>query len=312
MKKYIQYCLLFLLTAISIVYFYIHRAQLTVLAQIELMELVKLTLVLFLFFVLTGYTFRLLVDLVGIKLSLLETVGLSILTNFGNYLGPARPGAVLKAAYLKSTKGLSYSYFGAVLAANSFVVFFMTGLVGLVLLVSLYLAGETVPALLGGACCVLIAVSFIPYGVKKIKIIPIAKLPSVIKKSLEGFSIIREQRVKLLYVCISFLGQFALSAILYIVAFAALEEPITFLSAMIIGVFTSVANFFTITPNNLGIQEIVSAYLLVITGYDFTTGVIGVSLIRIIHMLITFSLAPVFSYLLLKSTREEFEETAGR
>ena len=73
------------------------------------------------------------------------------------------------------------------------------------------------------------------------------------------------------------------------------------LSALVIGVFASMANLFTITPNNLGVQEAVIAYLLAVTGFDFTTGVIGAGLIRVIHMIITFVFTPVFTHYLLKS-----------
>ena len=83
--------------------------------------------------------------------------------------------------------------------------------------------------------------------------------------------------------------------------FRSLGVPIGFLSALVIGVFTAIANFFTITPNNLGIQEAVIAYLLSVTGFDFATGVIGAGLSRVIHMIITFSLAPLFMHTLFKS-----------
>lgn len=301
MKKYIQYLMLIIVTGVSAFYFYTHKEDLRILAEIQFLDVLLVAFVLLLFFSLTGYTFKLLVKLLGIELTFKETFGLSILTNFGNYLGPTRPGAALKALYLKSVKGLSYSHFAAVLAANTFIVFFMTGLVGAILLCWLYFCGKSVPALLVGVCAGLIFLSFIPYWLKELSLFSRWEKLDLVSKALEGFAIIRDQKSKLLLICLTFLGQFGLSAILYMLVFKGLGIPVDFISAMVVGVFTSVANFFTITPNNLGIQEAVSAYLLAITGCDFNAGVIGSTLVRVVHIAITFSLAPWFSYSLMQN-----------
>ena len=73
------------------------------------------------------------------------------------------------------------------------------------------------------------------------------------------------------------------------------------LTALLLGVFASISNFFTITPNNVGVQEIVMAYLYTITGLDFTNGLLGAGLIRAVHIALTFGLTPIFTYLMLKS-----------
>lgn len=85
--------------------------------------------------------------------------------------------------------------------------------------------------------------------------------------------------------------------------FHSIGIQITFLTALFIGVFNSIANLLTVTPNNLGIQEIVTAYILTMTGFDFTTGIIGSSIGRIINMAVIFSLSPIFSYYLLKNNK---------
>ncbi|MFT5350012.1 MAG: uncharacterized membrane protein YbhN (UPF0104 family), partial [Gammaproteobacteria bacterium] len=101
-------------------------------------------------------------------------------------------------------------------------------------------------------------------------------------------------------VCMSFLLQFVLAAFTIKIAYSSLGLSITLLSAMLIGVFTATANLFTITPNNIGIQELVIAYLVTIVGLDFANGIIGAGLMRIVHIVITLALTPIFSFFLLR------------
>jgi uncharacterized membrane protein YbhN (UPF0104 family) len=301
MKRPIQILITIAVLSLSFIYLYLNRAELQILQGVRLTNVGILAFSLFLFFFLTGYTFRLLVGLMNVKLSVMETIGLSILTNFGNYLGPTRPGAALKAVYLKSSKGLAYARFTSILAANTFLAFFMCGIVGVILLFLLReLEKADIPTALLLICVSLIIGSAIPFIYKSPNLKEKGKFRKLLQSTLRGFEIIRAQKAKLGLICFTFFAQFLLSAVIYVAAFTCLGISITFLTAMVIGVFTSIANLFTITPNNLGIQEAVSAYLFTISGFDFTTGVIGAGLVRVVHMTITFALTPIFVHYLLQ------------
>jgi uncharacterized membrane protein YbhN (UPF0104 family) len=238
----------------------------------------------------------------NVNLSVIETLGLSILTNFGNYLGPIRPGAALKAMYLKSSRGLTYTKFTSVLAANTFLALLMTGSTGIILLFLLQKENLQPPTLLFFICAGLIFSSMLPFIYKTPNIKAKGRITEFLQSTLEGFAVIRTQQGKLILICLNFIAQFIVAALINKVTFNSLGVSITFLSALTIGVFTSIANLITITPNNLGVQEAVIAYLFTITGFDFATGVIGAGLARVIHMIITFALTPVFTHYLLKST----------
>jgi len=257
----------------------------------------------FFFFNVTGYTFKLLVGLMGVSLSFVETLGLSILTNFGNYLAPTRPGAAIKAVYLKSSAGLAYSHFGAVLAANLFIGFFMTGLSGLGVLLFFRDEKTQLVHLLFIICAGLTLVSIIPFFTWLPKFEPVGRLPKILHSALTGFKIIRAQKFKLFLICFSYLAQFLISGICFKLIFYALGIPVDFVQALVVGIFGSIANLFTITPNNLGVQEAVSGYLFTLSGLDFTSGVLGAGILRVIHIFIVFILAPLFFYLLVKKTK---------
>jgi len=72
---------------------------------------------------------------------------------------------------------------------------------------------------------------------------------------------------------------------------------------MAIGIVASITNLISITPNNVGIQEIAMGYLVSLTGVDFNSGIVGAGIIRVLNMGSTFILAPIFSYILLNSNR---------
>ena len=106
MKKSIQIIFTVTILTISIIYLYNNRSQIKLLENIDTADVIILFALIFLYQWVNGYIFKALLTLIEVELSASETIGLSILTSFGNYLGPTRPGAVIKAVYLKSCKKL--------------------------------------------------------------------------------------------------------------------------------------------------------------------------------------------------------------
>lgn len=288
------------LIIIGLVYIYVNRSDLQLLYNITFKNIFIISIIQLSFSYATGYTFKLLISLMNINLSQIETIGLSILTNFGNYLGPTRPGAALKAMYLKSSKALTYAKFSSILAANTLLAAFMTGSVGALLLYLLNKEELYTPIVLIVICIALMIGSTLPFVIRIKGIKVRGKISEFIQSALEGFDIIRTRKTKLLFICFSFLIQFVLAAFIYISVFNALGISISYLLAFVIGVFTSISNLLTITPNNIGIQETIIAYLYTISGLDFTSGLIGASLTRVLHMVLVFIFAPIFAHILLK------------
>lgn len=301
MKKSIQIVLSLIILIISLLYLYLNSSKLIILKRLNSIDLFFLIVFTFFTFCVSGYIFKLLLDLINVQLTKKEIVGLSVLTSFGNYLGPTRPGAVLKAVYLKSSKNLPYTKFVSVMSSNSFLLLFMTSVVSLILLVFFYKTNSGFNTTMYLICIGLLICSASPFIFKIPNIKVRGRITRMLQSSFEGFNIIYRQKVGLFIICFTFLIQFALSAFIYYYTFISLGVSLTFLDAFAIGVFTSISNFFTITPNNLGLQEAVVAYLLMVTGFDFATGAIGAGLLRAIHFLLTFTLGPIFVHLLLKS-----------
>ena len=283
-----------------------NRHSLVVLLSISFFDVLTLTFLLFIFFVSTGLTFYLLINLLSVRLNFLEIIALTFLTNMTNYLGPGRPGAAIKALYLKNQKGLSYAKFSSILAANSFIIFFISGFTGIVLIISLWLQASVLPINLILICILLMLISIFPMIFRFRQIDRKGRIWQTLNNAITGFELIKSQKQKLLAICASVVIQYLISAWVLIIAFHSIGQTLLFIPALIIGVFTSISNFFTITPNNIGVQEIVMAYLYTITGMDFTNGVLGASLMRAIHIVLTFGLAPILVHFMLKSSHFSF------
>ena len=138
MSTTIKHLLSLFILVLAAIYLYFYHEAFTILLSIEAKEILSIVLLNFAFFVATSITFALLVAMVGVRLSGLEVLSLTFLTNFFNYLGPLRPGAAVKAVYLKSEKHLNFAQFSAVLAANAFLMLFFTGGSGVVLILLLW------------------------------------------------------------------------------------------------------------------------------------------------------------------------------
>lgn len=303
-----QYLFTLILFILGIGYAYQHREELALITSIKSSDALIIAATLFIFFLTTGLTFTLLVRLVGQRLTIIEILGLTFLTNLINYLGPVRPGAAAKAMYLKSEKKLPYSTFSAVLAANSFVLLFITGITGLALLFILWNASNVLQIQLFIVCIAVTCLSALPFLLRLSHINSTGVFWDFINNAIEGFKNIKSQRISLLMVCASILLQFIISALLMIFAYSAIGDDLSLTMALVIGVFTSLSNMFTLTPNNIGVQELIMAYLYSILGMDFNHGLLGAALIRAIHIFLTLIFTPIFTYWMLRKSSFQWKD----
>jgi uncharacterized membrane protein YbhN (UPF0104 family) len=305
MKALIKSILAVSLVVFIVGYLYAHRTELQVLTTIEVVDVFLVSLVLFLFFCASGLTYALLCGLVGVRLTPVETVGLSFLTNMVNYLAPLRPGLAAKAVYLKAAKDLNFSSFSSVFAANAFLLLFVTAATGSLLIVLLYLDSKilSVELLLFSLAGVLVGgAPFVFRRAGKIIDVEVVNASGVrrwLQEAVEGFREIRGNPSGIMLVCVSVLLQFVLSAVLMHVLYHGVGIEITLLQAFVIGVFTAFSNLFSVTPNNIGVQELVMAYLFSVLGADFSSGLLGASILRAIHLVLTFSLGTFLVWMML-------------
>ena len=91
-----------------------------------------------------------------------------------------------------------------------------------------------------------------------------------------------------------------------VAAYRAIGQEISVLAAVVVAVFGTLANFFTLTPNNIGVQELLMAYLYSLFGVDFTAGILGASLMRAVHLALTFTVGPILGHWMLRRSTLTF------
>ncbi len=296
---------------LAAVFIWFNVEQFLILKNLRVVDIASISATLLLFFVASGVTFHLLLNLVGVRLRNLEVVGLSFLTNMVNYLAPLRPGAAIKAMYLKSVKELDYSRFTSVFAANAFLVLATTSGFAMLLLGFNWYSYGLLPWDLLLVSLAFFTLSMIPFTVKSLSWIKIegkGNIPNTINNAIEGFEQIRGQKLGITLVCGSVIFQFMVSGVLMLLVYKSIGIELSYQIALMLGVFTALANLFTITPNNMGVQEAVMGYLVMVMGGDFNQGFVGAVILRAIHLALTFSVGSLLVQRMLMKANLKFKQ----
>lgn len=293
-----------LLLILGLWYANAHQQDLAVLRQLGPGQLLTLAACMAAFFVITGVTNKLLLAVVSVRLRAIEWLTLPLLGQFANYLLPTRPGAAVKAVYLKATHTVPYARFLAVLAAHGLLILFSSGTLGLLLLLSMWIETGIFSWTLAAVFLAIIGLAVLPLIVRLRSLPGVSgqgRLARISREAITGFETFRSQGRMLLAVSASLLCQYLAVALFFTAAYRMLGIDVGFHAALMAGVFTAIAAFFTITPSNLGIQELMIAYLYSTIGLDFTSGLIGAGLFRALHIALTFGLTPILTYALMHS-----------
>ena len=228
-----------------------------------------------------------------------EWFGLAAVTALGNYLTPLSGGLVARAAYLKRRHNFPYAHFLAMLAANYMIAFAVIGVTGIVTLLTLT-GTESVswPALL----FFLATLSMILL----VLLVPSTSIGSrhrwllFAHHAMEGLHAIRKDGALLGKLIATTFFNITVGALLLFVAFGSTGFPIPFSVALLIFLLTSYTVLINITPGNLGVQEVVTSLAAAILGAGAEAGLLASLVVRTVAILASFTIGPIFSYLLSK------------
>lgn len=284
----------------GVAYGYRHGDDLLELTRIGIGPLLALFVGLAAVLVATGFTFFLLIATTGVRLKVTEWVGLTFVSQALNYLIPVRLGIVANATYLKRKATISYSRFSSVLVAKAVLFVGTTALLTLATLVYLRPSGRST-LLLAAICAVLIGGSFVPLYIPLIRFRRDSRWFQSLDNAVHGFEEFRSRKGRVLWIALSILLQHLASSLVFWTAFRALDLQITLPIAVWLVSLVSLTSILSITPNNIGIQELVIGYAYGVAGLDFQDGLLAGALIRGVHILLTLVLAPWFTHRLLRS-----------
>jgi uncharacterized membrane protein YbhN (UPF0104 family) len=289
------------LTVLAIgVYFALNPHVLDTLEGISVVDLMPLFLLQFLALAINGLILKLFSAKFGIRLKVLDWFGLSVVTSLGNYLAPFSAGMFARANYLKFRYGFPYVHFAAVLAAGYLMSFWVVGLVGV--LAMLTRAGHndfSWPILLffmAAMVAITAVVAFPDLNVGRQN-----RLGRMVASALEGWRIIRSDKMLLTKVSSLTVANIFLFGAAYWYAFSVLGTTLPFSVAVLIGLLTVFSRIISITPGNFGIQEATTSLISGLLGAGADSGLLAALLIRASSIIVVFALGPLFSYFL---TRE--------
>lgn len=274
--------------------------DLRTLLELDPLHVAALVAGMLLFFAFLGSILAQLAAALGARLDFVEWYTITLGSNFAAYLLPIRPGIALKAAYLKTVHGVSLTRYSALFATQTFLLFFISGTLTLGLLLWHDLGENPFALLLYSGCFAMLVLSLLPAwvilrrGEARLAWLP-ARLAERLDAAAVGFREIWRQPRALFGVTVALVAQYLVAAGNFTLAFHALDLEVPYATVLLVGVFSSIANLASVTPNNLGVLEVVVASLYSAVGYDFSTGLLGAALVRAVHLVVVVAATPVFT-----------------
>ncbi|HPQ42878.1 MAG TPA: lysylphosphatidylglycerol synthase transmembrane domain-containing protein [Syntrophales bacterium] len=282
-------------------YIYYQPYSLRFLRNVSLLNIIFLIIIRILFQVINGLLLREFASKFGTFLKPKEWFGLSIVTTMGNYLSPFSGGMIARAAYLKHRHAFPYTQFASLLAANYLIYF---GTIGAVGVLTVIMFGEDftfyrqVISFLIAVVLIISIVIILP----PVRFLRINRLTVVINNIIDGWVLIKADRILILKLVIYSLIGILLNGLSFWIAFTALADfPVSFGAVFLISLLSIFSILLNLTPSNFGIQEAIISLTSGMFGIGTSLGLMASLLIRVASLIPIFTMGPVFSFIL---TRE--------
>ena len=266
--------------------------------------IVILVLILLFNFLITGMLNNELMKPFGVSLKPKEYFGLSIVTNFYNYITPFRGGMIARAAYLKKKHNFAIVNFLATLSAVYVLVFLIASLLGLISMlfikISYNLFNLPVFILFLGIFLFMFLIIILSPKIPESK----NKWLNRFIKVINGWHLIKNNKRVIFIVSIITLIQLALGAISSILTYRIIGLDLSFSKALFLSAIGNLSILVSITPGNLGVGDAIAVFSASLIGITLTQAVAATILGRAIGLITIFILGPIFSYILLKHKPE--------
>ena len=236
----------------------------------------------------------------GINLHSREWFGLAVITAMGNYLTPFSGGLVARATYLKHRHAFPYAKFLTLITANYLVNFWVVGITGFLTMLTFWNSNRFSLQITLFFLSVIIVI-FGLVAIRKTKMPGNNRLAKIINTALDGWDLIKNDKLLLVKLIIYCLINIILNGFLFLVAYNAAGCTVPLTAALLVSLLSSFSLFVKITPGNFGIQEAIISLSSEMVGAGAGIGLLVSLLIRAASLIPIFTLGPIFSFVL---TRE--------
>jgi len=248
----------------------------------------------FLFFAMNGYAFQCLARVAGTPMRPWEWLGITFVANMTSYLLPFRAGAAVKVAYLNRAHGMGIARGSTIVLADNVLFISSAGLCGLLLCGVSSLIGSPLPHGLAAFLGIAGFVALFP-------LIPLPAPPKgwgfpgqVLRSAHETWGILKKGRRRLWTCFMIRVGGHLLGGAMVWTSFRSFGHGIPAAEALALSLLTALSSLIAITPNNLGIQEVVLGYLARLAGGSMAEGILAGALLRIAHVAVSLTMGPLF------------------
>lgn len=303
-KKIAGMILLILIILLFIYYSYenisaFNTLFLTLTNPLNIFPITVFSIIFIIILLLNGVLLDVLMIPFNVKLKLKEALGLSIITNFYNYITPFKGGMAVRAMYLKEKHNFAYVHFLSTLSAIYIIIFFIGSFAGLISMYFLWQSQKVFNPIIFLTFLLiflfLLAIMIFSPKIPKSKNKWINRVINVIN----GWHLIKNNKRIIFVTALISLIQLILGAINFIILYSIFDIQITFFQSLFITSIGSLSLLLAITPGNLGIGDAINVFSASIIGVGINEAVVATILGRAINLLIIFILGPIFSYILL-------------
>lgn len=235
----------------------------------------------------------------GVRLNAIEWYGLPAVTTMGNYFTPASGGLVARALYLKQRYGLSYPRFLSLLSSGYLINYLVISVAGFIIVLGGH-SHDTQVFFLAffflAVCMVILYLLHWPVPMPDGE----GRIRQILRDVVSSWPLMKSNPILLGKLIALTLVNILLGSSSLWLAFDALGYPIPSLDAILVNLLQAFSLLISITPGNLGVQEIVVSLSSGLLGYGLGAGLLAALLIRVVTVLFICTHGPLFSYLLSK------------
>lgn len=247
---------------------------------------------------LAGFKIKTIVGTFNVRLSFIEWFGTGVINNFYNYIAP-KSGTILAGVYLKNNHKLDYSKYISLIITTSMITTLMSGIIGLSASLYAYKSGILDNLIFFVIFMSMILASSILLFIPTVHPFQGEKLQKL-NKFLEGWNLLRKDMARMVIISCIDIAIILVLAMRYFIIFRMFSLNISISNCIIISPFNVMMHFITAVPGAYGIKEAAVGFISRLTEIGFTSGVLATFSDRIIVMVVSFILGPIFSFILLK------------
>lgn len=275
------------------------RQQLAVVFHLDIRYLLPMIAVPLASLAVNGWIGRDLAAEFGVRLSPLEWYGLAVVNSLGNYLPLPQAGAMARGVYLKRVHGLSYAPYAATLVVTYVSAIALYGVLGLLGLGILAIAGHPAPPLLWGVFALL--TSSLTLFTPIVKCLPLPKRWTHLGEHLRTLRsrhlIRRIILLQMLLVALTTTGLW--------LACQTLPDGrgMSWPMSLMLGLMILASGIVNVTPGNLGVEQGAAEWAARLLHVTPNVGFLASAIFRAVSIVIILLIGPVFSAVLARSVK---------